>query len=70
MNEILFLINNYLDRCAKCPPADKCNCSWFHTLCESKADNPGFTPDEYLDMTYEELACMNEKEAGWSQIHP
>lgn len=52
------------------PPADKCNCSWFHTLCESKADDPGFTPDEYLDMTYEELACMNEKEAGWSQIHP
>lgn len=64
MNDILLLINTYIDRCANCHPEDKYNCGWFHTLCESKGDDPDFTPDEYLDKTYEELACMNEKEAG------
>jgi len=64
MNDILLLINTYIDRCANCHPEDKYNCGWFHTLCESKCDDPDFTPDEYLDKTYEELACMNEKEAG------
>lgn len=64
MNEIITLINTYIDRCAKCHPEDKYNCSWFHNLCESKADDADFTPDQYLDKTYEELACLNEKDAG------
>ena len=64
MNDIITLINTYIDKCANCHPEDKYNCGWFHTLCESKADDSDFTPDQYLEKTYEELACINEKEAG------
>lgn len=64
MNDIINLVNSYINKCAKCHPADKCNCGWFHSLCESKYDETDFSPEQYLDKTYEELASLNEKEAG------